>query len=263
MKLEEKSLVVDGLNTKFLHGGSGQKILLLHGWGSNSEKYRAGFEIFPENVGEIFIPDLPCFGATNCPPKAWSVSDYVEWVKKFITAANIDNFILIGHSFGGRIAIKFSAENPKNLKGTIFYSAAGVTPTKKLKKTIFLPIAKIGKIFFKIIKSNSASNLAKKALYKTAGAKDYNAANPERKEIMKKVIPENLESYLEKINVPVVILWGDSDKETPPSDAEIIKKGIKNSQTIIVDGAGHAIHIENPILFASKIQEALRKLSYA
>jgi len=263
MKLEEKTITVDGLKTKFLHGGSGQKILLLHGWGSQSEKYRISFENFPENNGEVFIPDLPCFGMTGCPTEAWNISDYVEWVKKFIFEVKISDYVLVGHSFGGRIAIKFSSENPTNLKGIVLYSAAGITPQNKIKNSVYFGIAKTGKAILRILRLNFISNLLKKLLYKSAGVKDYNNANNQRKEIMKKVISENLEKYLKDISQPVVLLWGSKDTETPLSDAEIIRKEINNSQTIVVDGAGHAIHIENPILFASKIQEALRKLTYA
>ena len=123
-----------------------ENILILHGWGSQAERWSEVKELLENGGYRVYVPDLPGFGESLPPPQAWSVDDYVEWVRSFCEKENLSQIFLLGHSFGGSIAIKFVNYFPEKVQGLIL-----VAPKLKRQKTLlwifkYLIIAK--KIFY-------------------------------------------------------------------------------------------------------------------
>ena len=87
-----------------------RKLLILHGWDSNSGKWQKVKEILKKSGIEVLVPDLPGFGKNPPPQKAWGIENYKEWVMKFTEEKGWQRFNLLGHSFGGGIAIKMAAD---------------------------------------------------------------------------------------------------------------------------------------------------------
>ncbi len=221
-------------------------IIILHGWGSRVEKWlpfkkeleRAGFE--------VFLPHLPGFGKTVPPKKSWGVSDYAHWVQDYIKENSLKNYFLVGHSFGGRIAIKIASRNPAGLTGLTLVNSAGIKPRKTLKRLAFLVLAKIGKIFFFLPPFCFFKSWAKWMLYKLAREKDYYQAKGMMRKTLKKVLSEDLRADLKKIKIPALILWGEKDKMTNLADGILMNNLIKNSSLITFPEAGHDLPLKFP-----------------
>lgn len=108
---------INNLKIHYRSQGQGKPLLILHGWGRGSQSWQKFLDLAKSKVNkqqsaslQIIIPDLPGFGQSDYPPEDWSVGDYAEFVWQFLEKLNIKNFYLLGHSFGGRIAIKIAAE---------------------------------------------------------------------------------------------------------------------------------------------------------
>ncbi|MFH1181187.1 MAG: alpha/beta hydrolase [bacterium] len=226
-------------------------LLVLHGWGRGSISWLKIKEILEAKGVKVLVPDLPGFGRNPWPKNPWAIDDYAKWVKDFAEKNNLGPFFLLGHSFGGRIAIKFAVKYPEKLTGLILMSAAGITRRKSLKNFAFFVLAKAGKLFFR-------QRLFKRIIYKLAGARDYMLAGGIMRETMKKTISENLKPYLSKISVETLIIWGKNDKETPVADAYLINKAIPGSKLEILDNIGHRINFEVPEVLAQKIIEFIK-----
>jgi len=264
----EKQIFINDLKINYIIFGEGNiPIILLHGWGIDSSKYieTAKQLILQAKSYEvqtrIIIPDLPGFGKSDEPPQAWGIDDYMELVKKFIELSlqGIDNIILIGHSFGGRIAIKFAAKYPDKVKALILTGAAGIKHPLSIKQKIFFVAAKLGKIFFSLPIINKLEKTAQKVLYKAAREKDYYQTQGVMKETFKKVIAEDLTPYLEKIITPTLLLWGRNDHSTPLKDGEILHFKIQNSKFKIVAEANHSLPYQYPEKFAKIVAEFIKK----
>jgi len=91
-------------------------LIILHGWQSSKEKW--------QKVKENIESDLPGFKPETQLKEPWSLDDYVDWLKDF--SQTKEKFFLMGHSFGGRVAIKFALRYPEKLYGLILVSAAGI-----------------------------------------------------------------------------------------------------------------------------------------
>ena len=225
------------------------KLIILHGWQSSKQRWEKVKTILRERQ-DIIIPDLPGFEKETRLERVWDLDDYIKWFEKF--SLDKGKFFLLGHSFGGRMAIKFAIKHPEKIKALILVSSAGIKPDIKHKN--FIKYFS----FFKKISFLPFYNFFRKIFYKyILRVTDYLKAEniPYLKDTFKNVIAEDLEKYFSEIKVPVFIIWGDKDKLTPISDAYIMNKKIKNSKLEVLKNIGHSPHIEIPEILAEKIKK--------
>ena len=194
---------------------------------------------------------MPGFKNETALSRVWDLDDYVEWFKEF--SAKIDGqFFLLGHSFGGRIAVKFAAQNSERLKGLILAASAGIIPKKRFPRAVAGNIAKFGKIFSFL----PFYGILRKGFYRyVLRTSDYVQAEklPFLKETFKNVIKEDLREYFSRIKTRCLIVWGDKDNMTPLSDGKIMAKEIPNARLEILQGIGHFPYTQCPELLAEKI----------
>jgi pimeloyl-ACP methyl ester carboxylesterase len=195
---------------------------------------------------KVICPDFPGFGKTEIPKIPWSLNDFVEWLKEFTEKLNLEEFFLLGHSFGGRVAIKFSISYPERVKKLILVSPAGVKPEWGLKEKIIFQISKIGNAIFSKNHFLRFQDGARNLFYRIARIKDYSKAKGVMKETMKKIVDEDLLPELSKIKNETLIVWGEKDKIIPLKYAFLFKENIKNSKLEILPKIGHSPHLENP-----------------
>lgn len=244
--MTEEKINIKGLNIYYKIFGeektslpADRRVLILHGWGSNSEKWQKVGRLLAENGIKVIIPDLPGFGQSDKPPKAWCLDDYCNFIKEFIENLNLEKFYLSGHSFGGELAVKYSLRFPEKIN-KLFLLDASCIRTRDLKKKLLYIISKIFRIF-------SFSSFLRKAFYKfVVGKSDYLSVKGVMRDTYLKVIAEDLSGVLSQIKIPTVIIWGEKDDITPLNDARIISQRIKNSRLEIIPDVGHNPHLENP-----------------
>jgi len=258
--MEEKTLFINNLEANFKIAGQGPAVLILHGWGGSSDSWIKIQEILSEKGYKIICPDFPGFGKSKTPNEAWSVADYARWLNRFIESQKLDNFFILGHSFGGRVAIKFVVMFPEKIKGLILCDSAGIKHKPDLKTKIIFELSRIGNMVFTPRLLTRFKDTARNIFYIFLRRKDYVKANGIMKEIIKKVLEEDLLPYLAKIKTKTLIVWGAKDKMVPIRDAYIFKERIKNSKLEILPGIGHSPHLENPEQLSKIILDFLNRL---
>lgn len=233
---------IKNLKIYFEAHGTGEPLLLLHGWGVDSQIWQP---IIPHLDGtfKVIAVDLPGFGQSDPPPKPWGVFDYADFVKDFIDDLELKSVTLLGHSFGGRIAIATASLDPKGLKKLILISSAGIKPKRGLKYYSFFTLAKVLGTVLKLPTIKGFQPYFRQKLYQLLGEHDYETAGP-LKETFLKVINQDLTSILRSIEVPTLIVWGEDDREVPLSDAQKMQLLIKNSKLEIIKNAGHFCFLE-------------------
>ncbi len=234
-------------------------IILLHGWGVEASRWKSIKTLLGKQGFRVHLFDLPGFGKEPSPPVAWSVDDYVRFVNDYTNSRQLKNFFLLGHSFGGRIAIKFAAAHPKKLRGLILFAAAGIKSQKRFKASLYLFMAKLGSFIFSLPLLNRLKDFAKRALYRLAGSGDYLQVTGAMKGTIKKVIDEDLTPLLHQVQTPTLIIWGDRDKTTPLYQGLIMKEKIKGAEFRLIEGAGHAWYRQEPDKFVKTLLPFLEK----
>ncbi len=232
-------------------------LIILHGWQSSREKWENVKKEIEKQGTKVISLDLPGFKKETALSEVWNLDNYVEWFKDFSDKFN-EPFFLLGHSFGGRIAIKFAAQYPEKLEGLILVSSAGIKPetnnnhramlifAKKIRKTFshfnFYPLAR--KIFYKYV-------------FKTT---DYINSEkiPFLQETFKNIIDEDLKSQLSKIKSKTLIIWGNKDILTPVSNGYLMKEKIKNSKLEILKNVGHNPYVTDFKILSEKISNFIK-----
>jgi len=232
------------LKINYISLGKGSPMLILHGWGSKSERWQKFAEIMAQNGYKVIAPDLPGFGQSQSPETPWTLNNYVDWVEQFIKSFPelSGGFYLVGHSFGGAIASKIAIKYPQQPK-KLFLVAAACVRKKTPKKLMLASLSKIAKVFSFL----PFYAIFRKAVYRYILRKsDYISVDGIMKETFKKVVAEDLSLHLGFIKVPTIIIWGDKDETTPLWQANIINKKIRKSKLIIVPGGHHNIEYKLP-----------------
>lgn len=249
--LEQKIIIIRNLKINYKIYGQGKPFLILHGWGSSSERWQKVAELVAKRGYLVLIPDLPGFGKSQQPPSAWSLDNYVEWLNEF-TSKILElqyGFCLTGHSFGGALAAKFSLKYNQKVEKLFLVSAACVRKNTFVKK-IFYKLAKIAKVFSFLPYYEEF----RKAVYKFIIRKsDYLNQSGVMKETYIKVILDDLSYKIPFLKVPTVLIWGDQDNLTPIEQGEFIHKKIPGSKLSVINGADHSLHIKMPEVLAEEI----------
>ena len=253
--MEEKTIEIRGLPVRYLetNGGAGTPLILLHGWGSSLDSWRRVAENFEREGQKIFIPDLPGFGKTPEPERAWNLNDYIRFVQMFARGVGLEKFSLAGHSFGGQIAIGYAVKYPNFTTKLILMAAARIMRRKKLRVKIFSLLTTIGNVPFSVPPLSFLKPLVQKIWYRLNGEKDYYRASTRMKKTMSLVLSEEMAPRLSDLHVPTLICWGDKDDVTPLEDGRIIHRMVAGSKMIIFDGVGHDLNFKQPDELASEI----------
>jgi len=239
-----------------------QYLLILHGWGSNSGRWQRVKELLEKKGIESLVLDLPGFGITPSSSKPWSRDDYINWIFQKVKEKDWEKFNLLGHSFGGGLAVKIATSPTLFKKGggidKLILCAPAIIKRKSIKTYLFYWFASLGRKIFSLPGFKKFHPLAQKLIYKLAGTRDYYLADGVMKETMKKLGDEDLEMFLERIRIPTLILWGEKDDVLPLKDAHKIKEKIRNSELKIISGARHSPHREAPKELAEAILHLLQ-----
>jgi len=235
-------------------------LLCLHGWGGSKESFTELREALKGAPIEILTPDLPGFGGEPEPPCPWSVDDYADWVSAWVEKHCSElphNRILLGHSFGGRIAIKLAARRKLTISHLLLCAAAGIKHDQPAKQLLGMAMAKSGKILLSFPPLRALQNPAKKILYKILHVHDYECASPRMRATMERVTAEDLRPLLKEIAVPTDIFWGEEDTMTPLEDARIMQQEIAQSTLHTYPHVRHRVHRDKAQEIAQRIRSII------
>lgn len=237
---------INNLKINYIKEGPETKtnILFLHGWGTSAESFRPVIKEMAKKFTTYAI-DFPGFGSSEQPPTTYAVEDYSKIVLEFINRLNLDNVILVGHSFGGRVIIKLVGKLGYKPKKIILVDSAGIKPKRTLKYSIKVGMFKLAKNLAKLFLGKKKGQELIDKYKNKAGSTDYKNADPVMKEVFKNVVNEDLTEYLPNIKTPTLLIWGELDQDTLLSDAQKMEQLIDNAGLVVIKGAGHFSFLNN------------------
>ncbi len=228
--------------------GAGIDILFLHGWGQNIEMMLPIAEHF-EHDFRVTVLDFQGHGESEEPESAWSVQDYADALNEFCIAVGIEYPIIVGHSFGCRVAIRYAAKHP--VRKMVLTGAAGLKPKRGLDWYMKTYTYKLGK---KLVQMTGNKELEEQ-LKRNAGSADYRNASGIMRETLVKVVNDDVFELLPKMTMPVLLIFGENDDATPVSYGKIMEQHMKDAALIVFENDDHyaywhQIHRFNRILDA-------------
>lgn len=247
-------IIVNNLALEYEDQGTGPVILMLHGWQDSLHTFDALVPLLAEGRRVVRL-DLPGFGQSQQPPLDWSLQDYASCVQVFVQKLNLSVAVVVGHSFGGRIALKSISTHLLNPQQLVLIGCAGLAQRKNLRNVVFKVLAKIGKVVIFIPPFIFWRKQLRSALYRRAGSDYLNTGA--LKDIFIRVIAEDLSSAAAQVPTPSLLIWGEQDAATPLAEGQKLAQLMPHATLKVIPSAGHFVHTEQPAAVAQLITEFL------
>ncbi|BBB33650.1 conserved hypothetical protein [Thermotomaculum hydrothermale] len=259
--------------------GQGKTILFIHGFGVNTYTWRYLMPEFSKSYKCIAI-NLKGFGKSPKPfDNKYSFFDHLENVLKFIEENRLKDFVIVGNSYGGGLAMGIALEYKKrgieeNLKGLVLIDTmAYIQELPPFMKILTLPV--ISEILSILIPPSVATKNALKEVwhnyhkvtedvvnaYKVKSIRDRYCSIKTARQILKGNI-EGFVNGIKEIDTKSLIIWGDKDKIIPIKTAYKLEKDLKNSRLEIIENCGHVPQEECPEKTIEIIKNFLKEIEF-
>lgn len=223
---------IKDIEINYIQYGTGKDILLLHGWGQNIEMMKPIGDALQDRF-RITILDFPGFGESAEPKEKWNIEMYSNMLEEFVKTIGIKKPIVMGHSFGGRVAIRYSSRNP--IEKLVLFGSPCIRIEEKLSLTVRV---------LKKLKQLPGLNDFGEYMKKYIGSRDYKAASPVMRQTLVDVVNEDLSKFAREIEEPTLLIWGEYDTEAPLTEAKELEKIMIDAALIILPGT-HYAYLEN------------------
>jgi len=226
----------------YLEAGEGRSIIILHGLMGNLSNFDGVFDYFSKNGYNVIMPELPIY---SMPLLKTNVKNLAKFIKEFTEYKGLENYILLGNSLGGHIALYYTKHYPEKSAGIVLTGSSGLYESamgsgytkrrdyeviKKKAQDVFYDPAIATK---EIVDEVYATVNDRSKLIKTLA-------------IAKSAIRHNMSKDLPNMHIPTCIIWGKNDAVTPPEVAEVFQELLPDSDLFWIDKCGHAAMMEHP-----------------
>ena len=228
------------------YGSAPVEVVGLHGW-ARTRADLAG----PLAGLNALAFDLPGFGASPDPPAAWGAEDYAALLAEALAGLGRPQVVL-GHSFGGRVAIKLAAAWPELVSGLVL---TGV-PMLREKPDGASPAWR-----FRVARWGSRHGLVSESrmerLRQRYGSADYRNAQGIMRSVLVRVVNESYGEDLARITCPVELIWGANDTVAPVAVAREASALLRDAKLELIPDAGHMTPYSSPDVLRQSVQRLL------
>jgi pimeloyl-ACP methyl ester carboxylesterase len=219
------------------HGKEEPEVLALHGWGRDGSDFARTLD----GLDAVAL-DLPGFGASPPPRQATGAAGYADAVMPVLAAAS-RRLVIVGHSFGGRVAVSLAASHPEAVEALVLTGVPLLrrAPVRRPSTgyRLLRTAHRIG------IVSDSRMERARRR----RGSTDYRAASGVMREVLVRVVNESYEQELAALTCPVELVWGRNDTDVSPAVAELAAELLRGRDVPVglsLVEAGHHVPLEAP-----------------
>ena len=238
--------------------GEGPPLLFLHGWGLAHRAYRGALRRLAAEGSHVYAPALPGFGGTAAlPPDEFSLPGYARWVAAFLDAVDVTEPVaVVGHSFGGGVAIQFAHQEPERVRSLVLVNSIGGSAWAHRGSVLrslaerplwdwglhlaqdLLPVRQLTRVL-PVILEDAVQNVVRdpRSVWRVS-------------ELARRADLTNELDEIRRRGLPIVVLWGKADRVLPQASMESLcaAAGISPEQCVTVAG-GHTWLLADPASF--------------
>lgn len=250
----------------YRRAGTGEPLVLVHGYLGGSGQWEREIDHFSQGF-DVIAPDLPGYGDASGLPALDRIEDMAEAVIGLIDRLGIERFVLLGHSMGGMIAQEIAARIAPRITRLVLYGTGplGLMPDRfesierskeRLRaEGVACTARRIAATWFRNAEAGRGFELVA-----GIGARASDQAAVMGLDAM---AHWDGRGALEKLAMPVLVVWGDSDKSYRWPQVETLWRTLSDARLSVISGAAHAAHLEKPHLFHAILDDFLSEVQAA
>ncbi|HJN92070.1 MAG TPA: alpha/beta hydrolase [Dehalococcoidia bacterium] len=248
---------VDGIRLHFVRAGSGPPALLLHGFGASTFSFRETVPALSPRFQATAL-DLPGFGYSDRSPEHdYSSASQAELVARFMRDQGMAGALVVGHSMGGGIALRLAQRHPELVSRLVLVGS--MNPRQRLMPA---PLVKLTRPLMPLLGLGSGLShlFSRRAMRRTvhdpAFATPAVVAGYNRPSLVKgthaalqRIVQDGAKDKpidLSTIQIPTLLLWGESDRLVPLSVGRQLLEEIPDARLEVLTEAGHLPLEERP-----------------
>ncbi len=252
--LVRKEVVVpDGFHIVYLEGGTGESLVLLHGFGADKDNFTRVARMLTAHY-RVIIPDLVGFGESSHLPDAdYRYAAQATRMHEFVRALGLTNVALGGNSMGGGVALSYAAQYPQEVSSLWLIDPAGIAdvPPSELNRIITAgernPLLITKESDFPALMQFAMSDppyLPSPVMDVLARERIANQAL--ERQVFKQISADSVNDAIRGLPTPTLIVWGADDRVLSAGAVPILKALLPDAESIVMPGVGHAPMIEHP-----------------
>src|SRR5487761_1611145 len=230
--------------------GSDPPVLLLHGWGANAASF-TGLLRLATTGRRLVALDLPGFGESPMGVTEWTTTKYAALVGDLIRDRDWGTVSVLGHSFGGGIALRVAGATGAPLDRLLLCAASGVRAPNSGGVTAKVRVFRGLRRGLELALPAGPADSAVEWLRQRMGSADYRAAGPLRP-LLVRTVQEDLSAVAERVQVQTLIIWGGRDTELPLDPfGHRLQRLVRDSALVEFETSGHFPFVDEPARFAA------------
>jgi pimeloyl-ACP methyl ester carboxylesterase len=271
---DERSLSRAGTRIRYLAGGSGPPIVLVHGLGGAAANWRLVAPALAERH-RVLVPDLPGHGGSEPLGAVSSLEPFAEAMLAVAEAEEAVPAPWVGHSLGGLVSLRAAASRPEAVTGIVLAAAAGISSGSRIGKltVTLIGVARPGKMLGRRRRQVSRSRVGRTLAFGWWGVADPAALDPEMAESFlagptrhtdtltagKALVVSDPREDLHRVTCPTLCLWGTNDNWVPLADGMEYARRLRAPLRTIAD-CGHLLIGERPDAVLRAVNEFVERL---
>ena len=254
-----------GVTLEYVEQGAadGIPVLLLHGITDSWHSYEAALQHLTSNIRAIAV-SLRGHGDSDHPAKGYEMTDFSNDVDAFIREMKLGQVIAVGHSMSGAIVQQLALDHSDLLKGIVIIDSDASFKTNPGMPEFLEAVMKmkdpVEYSFAEEFQKSTLANPIDPEWYKVLVGESLKVPARVWQGALKGLMNFNATPNLNKIKLPVLVLWGDKDMFCLRADQEILINNIPASKLIVYEGTGHALHWEKPARFAEDLTAFVKRV---
>jgi len=244
--VHNSNVVINGIRINEAVVGDGSPILMVHGWGASIELL-APLSLRLSRLGyRCHQMDLPGFGKSDEPTEPYTIFDYATFCLAYLDYQGLDSVNFFGHSLGGRIGLILGSDHSERMRKLVLSNSAGIKLEAALQTRLRLSAYKSLRRGLENIGAKPAADRLRNNYNRRFGSEDYQKASPVLRQTLINVVNQDLLDQAKRVSVPVILIWGDEDRETPLWMGRKLEAAIPDAALILHEGAGHYAYLDFP-----------------
>lgn len=270
---KEKRFEYKGNKVVYIDEGIGDPVVFLHGQASDLLNFEPIYPLFEKSY-RVIAMDYPGFGKSDKPKIQFSEDYLVDLVDELFTVTGLSTATLVGHSYGGYIAMLYSVAHPERVRSNVLISTAGIQEFTPMMQSIFRKSFTVDAIIntspnkaiqnYRDSSVNWTNDMERYAHRRVGllnnGGEEYSLYGHAMVQAMELMLNTTIREQIGILNIPTLILWGKDDPLIPYKYARETVKYIPHGKLVTIEECGHFPMLEYPEKFYGFLHEFLQEL---